>query len=223
VPDPNPYFGGKNKELSDRMSTRNSEALARVLFSDEGNPLVDYEWMALDFVQYQLATGDVDEIDILKRSVAHTLRYGDDKQVMQVLRHMGAVHLESGEVSDGCRVFGELIASDPLDFENYLDVSLLLHNLKHYDLSLQVATRAHHMLRISRSSNDMANQLAFTPQMTRRQMDSDEAVIDKPAEKPLRKALETGFMRGTHLPIHELAARIIPEIDDIPVKEIPCF
>lgn len=215
--------GPKNRELSDKTDKRNAEALQRVLFSDEGNPLVDYNWIAIDLVQYQHVTEDIDEFDILKMSLAHTLRYGDETEVMPVLRHIGALHLECGEIADGCLIYGELITSDPLDFENYYDVSLLLSNLKHYDLSIKAADRARHMLRISKTDNEMADDLAFSAEMTRKHASMEEAGIDKLAEAPLRKALETGFMRGTHLPIDELAVRIVPELDCIPVKQMPRF
>ncbi len=210
--------GAQDKALSDRLRVRNIEAHLKILYSPDCHPLVDYEWVALDFIGHYLATEDADEVDIVKRWVAHALQFGKEECVVSALRTLGSVHIESDEIEKGCRVLGELIASDPLDFENYYTAAVDLSNLRHYDLALKVAERAGHMLRITKTRCEAADDLMMYAKGWQRQLHSDQAIVDKPAERPLRKALEIGFMRGAHYPTIDLVRRIIPEIDSIPTK-----
>ncbi len=213
---------GDDPTCHKELMKRNAQALHQVLVSKVGSPLIYYEWVAEDMADNPNVNEEIDEIEILKLGLAHTVRYGSAKEIMRMLRQIGAIHLECDEVDEGCRIFAELIASDPLDFENYHTLAVNLGNLRRNTLSKAVAGRGLDMLSATGTQYPGQDDLAFLVSSARRQTERPmQSKIDSAAEAPLRSALKQGFMSGTYLPIADLARRIVPDLDSIPVKQMP--
>ena len=209
-------LGGEHLDAQEAMM---NDLLLRVLDSETASPMLDYEWIFEDMVQYHVVDRrGIDPVWTLKRSAAHHLKLGDGSRMPQILGHMASVHLELDELSEAMRIYCELLRYDPLRLET---LRSLASDLAHVQCYRAAALVGRHLLQVWKKEAagqplcpEMAAETALWSDLARKEP------IESLSAHVLALLYDGLFSSETgHLDAAQSARAAIPEIDTVPVKK----
>jgi hypothetical protein len=207
-------------EIGEKLQDRNGEALLAVLCSKKGSVLVDYDWLFSDMVAYEVS--EADPVNLLMRSLAHNIEHCDGNRVVAILSHLSSLQIETDQGKEGVALLADLIKHDPQNFDVYDHGAISLANTGHLKLACAVAKRGLDMVVRTASRNDSADDLGFHLQQWK---NSKREVMGSPipgdCARLLEEALNTSFYSPNEFLGVDLARKLVPTLDQVPVKQMP--
>lgn len=197
-------------------------ALERALESPTASPLLWYEDIYLSVAQEYRLKGDRRAVELLKRGLAHDLRYYDGNNAKTFMLHLAECHLWLGELNRGLEMYAALLQNDPTDVYVYNSISLVFNQVGLSDPGEKATERALELVEATDDPEGLGDQLAsHLEDMRRSEKRGRAAEIDSQVLAEFRAALAVDFDAGRNLPVEDLARKIIPGLDQVPVKETP--
>ena len=205
---------GNHLEGQDTMI---NDLLLRALDSKTASPMLDYEWIFEDMVQYHVVDRrGIDPVWTLKRSAAHHLKFGDGSRMPQILIHMASVHMELDELSEAVRVYCELLRFDPARVET---LRTLAENLAHVRCFSAAEQVGRHLSDVWQKNTgriacpELTAEAALWGNLARK---DGADTLSSHLKALLSDALYTSEIG--HFDVERLVRAAIPEIDIVPVK-----
>ena len=202
--------------------SRGVEALRRVLDNPVGSVLVDYEWLYGDLVAYDNLDSEAAHLGAVKRILAHNIRYGKGKGVPGILRQLMGEMLRCEQMEAGVNMLVRMLQSDPLAFEVYERACVAFLGNRQYRAAKAAFRGAGKIVYLTGDFRQDYDDLSMcmpdgTPE------DSRDGGRPSEWEQRLRLVVRQ-FPRqlrpATHL---QLARELVPDLDQVPVKEIPAL
>lgn len=195
-------------------------ALERVLESPTASPLLWYEEIYHDVAQEYRLQGDPHAIELLKRGLAHDLRYHEGMNAASFLRELAETYVWLGELDQGLVIFTALLRNDPADIWTYNVIALTFDRSGPVELGIEVIRRGLALLEVTGDPEKLHDQLVETlEEMRQSEKRGREAEVDPTVLADFRAALALDFDAGQHKPISELCRELVPDLDHVPIKE----
>jgi len=205
---------------SDALWDRGKDALRRIPANPQGSVLVDYEWLYSDLVAYQTMASFEDDIAVLRTALAHNLHYSGGGGAESLLRLMMEIWIENGCVKDGVNLLLQVLQAAPLAFEFYEKAAIAFTNSRRYraaETALQGAGKVvYHTGSWQHEYDDLRMRMTWG-----HKNDGIDEAEPQEWEKRLQLAVRQNPRRVRNVGFAGLVRDIIPDIDGVPVKDIP--
>ncbi len=202
--------------------------LSRVLASPIYSPMLWYEGIFFDVAENYRLKGDEQAIEILKRGLAHNLRYQGGNNALNFMRQLAETYLTFDELSLGLNIFAGLIAQNPGDIWTYNHIAISFDKFGLTDLGQQAIQRGLTLLETKSFYKDRRDEEGLIEQFQRsleEMQNSDqqgrEVEASPEAIENLQVAMTLPFDAGQHLSLNELGQALVPNLDQVWVKRPP--
>jgi hypothetical protein len=196
--------------------------LENVARSPTASPLLWYEDIFFDVGQELRMRGDRDALWFTKRSLAHNLHYNEGNNALMILIDLAETHLWLEELDEGLRILTKLLQDDPSNIWIYNVMAITFDRFGLPEIGKEAATRGLELVeqtgdpeRLHRQLSDSLDNLEEGTHQNR------EAEVDPQVLTDLRAALDLDFDSGAHQSLETLCRALVPDLDQIPVKEPP--
>lgn len=208
------------QENQDQFAERAWVALEQAVDSATASPMLWYEGIFFDLAREYQVKSDPRAIDLLKRGLAHNLRYNEGDNAENFLRDLAEAHLSLGDLDRGIEILTSLLRNDPQHIWAYNSAGFALGRVGLADLGIEATRRGLEVIaatgdpeKLRRQFLDFLDDLCQN-EMTRREKDLDPAVL-----AGFRAALALDLGEGLGQSIAKLCHEMVPDLDQMPVKE----
>lgn len=205
-------------EHVDAMTLAMNDLLLAALDSETASPLIDYEWIYQDMVQYHVVDRrGIEPVWTLKRSAAHDLKLCGGERIPRILAHMAEVCMELDDFAEGFRLYAALLRYDPLHLDTIHALAMDLAYARCFNAAIIVGE---HLLALWSKSNKRhlpCAEIAAEIQMWKSSLPKKEGKVLSPVVFTSIHDILFSSAPG-HLNVKRLVQEAIPEIDEIPVK-----
>jgi hypothetical protein len=96
------------------FAAKMNDLTVAVIDSKGATPLLDYEWIFRDAVQYHVVQSrGIDPVWTLKRAAAHDLAFSDGTHLPNILCHMAGLYADRGDFNEAIEIYRALLGFDP--------------------------------------------------------------------------------------------------------------
>lgn len=215
-------MAGSTRPIPDHLQTLEARAwaaLEQVLDSPSASPLLWYEDIYFDVAQEYRLRRDPRALSIMKRGLAHSLRFNDGDNAEPFLRDIAETHLRFGELNEALRLYTALIRNEPDNIWHYNSIALTFAYAGLARLGIQATERGLHLISATgdpeRLSDQFRDSLAGLEASTATDREQE---IDPALLADFRQSLTLGFDAGRSLPYPTLAHELVPDLASMPVK-----
>lgn len=202
--------------------------LDRILASPIYSPMLWYEGIFFDVAEDYRLKSDEQAIEILKRGLAHNLRYHEGNNAMNFMRQLAETYLTFDELSLGLNIFAGLIAQDPEDVWTYNHIAISFDKFGLTNLGQQAIQRGLRLLETKSFYPDKRDEEGLIEQFQRsleemQKSDRQGREVEAPLEviENFQVAMTLPFHAGQHLSLNELGQALVPNLDQVWVKRPP--
>lgn len=197
-------------------------ALEAALDSPTVSPMLHYQDIYYDVAEEYWIRGNCRAIDLLKRALAHDLRYERGNNAPGILRDLAEAHIRLGDLDLGVDLFAQLLCNDPADIWTYNHLAFVLDPPDLADLAIEVAVKGLALAEATGDPEELEEQLQERLEHLRATGEPGIEVSLAPhILSDLRDALALDFDAGLGLSAEALCRRLVPDLDTVPVKEPP--
>jgi tetratricopeptide (TPR) repeat protein len=210
------------KEQRRPIEDRAWAALEQALDSPVLSPLVWYEDIFIDVAQQYHFKGDPHAVDLMKRGLAHDLRYNDGDNADGLLRDLAETYLWVGAHDKGLALFTAVLRNDPADIWIYNVIGLTFDHFGLTTLGIEATRRGLEVLDATGDPEDLRDQFLDTlKRLEKSKRPGKEGSIDPSVLADFRTALALDLDAGKGWPISDLCHDLVPDLDQVPVKREP--
>jgi hypothetical protein len=195
------------------------DALENTLNSPSATPALWYEQIYFDVAQQYRLKHDAQAIDLLRRGLAHNLKFNTGNNAINFLRDLAETHLTLDQLEAGLNLYTALLHHDPADIWTYNAMAICFDQFGLAELGAAATQRGLALLRFQGDEHGLQQQLTDslarmqTCERTGREAEADPATITA-----LHAALTLEFAAGQPLPLAELCHKLVPELAGTPAK-----
>jgi tetratricopeptide (TPR) repeat protein len=195
------------------------EAMERVLDSPTASPLLWYEGIYFDVAQEYRLDDDRRAIELLKRGLAHNLRYDEGSNAENFLRDLAETHLWLDELDRGLEILTGLLRRNPADIWTYNLIAFIFDRSGLVELGLAGTRRGLELIEATGDSEGLRQQLnEALEDLQRSEKRERETEANPEVVADFRQALALDFEAGQRGPLAELCRTLVPDLDRVPVK-----
>lgn len=181
-----------------------------------------YEDIYFDVGQEYRVKGDRHAVELMKRGLAHNLRYNEANNAMNFLRDLAETYLWVGELDQGLAMFAGLLRNDPADIWTYNVIAITFDRFGLTEVGAEATRRGLELIEAAGDPEKLRGQLLDALEdMRKSERRGREAGVDPAVLADLRAVLALDFDAGRLLPITELCRELVPDLDRVPVKAPP--
>jgi hypothetical protein len=196
--------------------------LEKTLDSPVASPMLWYEDIFNDVAHQAAQARDRQAVELLKRSLAHDLRFHDGMNVESLLRDLADVHLQVGDLDPGLEILTGLVRNDPGDVWTYNLMAISFDGFGLTEIGAEAARRGLALVEATGDPHQLRGQLReCLDRLEQSERGGAEAQVDPDVLADLRAALKLVAESGEHRPAAGLARWLVPDIDRVPVKRPP--
>ena len=163
--------------------------------------------------------GDRRAVELMKRGLAHDLRYHEGMDADGLLRELAETYLRVDELDQGLAVLAGLLRNDPSDTWTYNVMALSFDRFGLADLGMEVTQRGLELLEATGDPEKLHDQLANAlNDMQQSERRGREAEVEPTVLADFCAALALDFGAGQRRPVTELCWELVPDLDQVPVK-----
>ncbi len=211
-------LSGPRRQILDRAWA----ALEQALDSPVLSPLVWYEDIFFDVAQEYRLKGDPHAVDLMKRGLAHNLRYNDGDNGDGFLRDLAETYLWAGALDEGLALFTAVLRNDPAGIWTYNVIGLTFDHFGLTTLGIEATRRGLEVLDATGDPEELRDQFLDTLRRLEESNRPDkEGSVDPSVLADFRTALALDLDAGEGRPIFELCHELVPDLDHVPVKREP--
>jgi tetratricopeptide (TPR) repeat protein len=204
-----------------RVLDRAWAALEQALDSPTASPLLWYEEAFYDVAQEYRFEGERRAVELMKRGLAHNLWHNQGNNVDSFLRDWAETYLWVGELDQGLAILTTLLRNDPADIWTYNLAAITFDHFGLANLGIEAAQRGLEVLALTGDSEGLQGQLTRSLDRLRQSEKRNREVDITPSVLVgFRAALVLDLSAGLRMPIIELCRELIPDLDQVPVKEL---
>lgn len=186
------------------------------------SPLVWYEDVFFDVAQEYRLKGDPRAVDLIKRGLAHNLRYNSGNNADGLLRDLGETYLWVGALDEGLALFTAVLRNDPADIWTHNVIGVTFDRFGLAKLGIEATRRGLEVLDATGDPEELRDQLLDTLKGLEEGKHPDkEGSIEPSVLADFRSALALDLDAGEGRPIVELCHDLVPDLDQVPVKREP--
>jgi tetratricopeptide (TPR) repeat protein len=209
-------------ELSRLLETRAWAALEAALDSPTASPMLWYGDMFFDVAQEYRLRGNRRAIDLLKRALAHDLRFDEGKNAAGMLRDLAEAHVELGDSDLGIGLFAQVLRNYPADIWTYNELAFLLDSPDLAELAIEATAKGLALIEATGDPEKLEEQLLEQLERLQANRQPGSTVkLDPNVLGEMRAALAMDFDAGSGLSAEELCRKLVPDLDRVPVKKPP--
>jgi tetratricopeptide (TPR) repeat protein len=211
-----------DKEHQEEWREIGASLLDEIVRSPTASPLLWYEDIYLDVSQEMRARGEREALAFLKQSLAHNLHYNEGNNAPMILRDLAETYLWLGDLDEGLRVLTGLLRNDPSDIWVYNSMTITFDQFGLPEIGKEAATRGLELVEQTGDPERLRGQLGDSlDNLEQGTHQNREAEVDPQVLTDLRAALALDFDSGAHQSLETLCRALVPDLDQIPVKEPP--
>jgi tetratricopeptide (TPR) repeat protein len=196
--------------------------LEKTLDSPVASPMLWYEDIFNDVARQAAKAGDFQAVKLLKRSLAHDLRFHDGVNVDGLLRDLADAYLQVGDPDSALEILTGLLRDDPGDVWTYNMAAISFDDFGLTAIGAEATRRGLALVDATGDPHQLRGQL--TECLDRLQQSDGggaETQVDPDVLADFRAALKLEVESGKHRPAAGLARWLVPDIDRVPVKRPP--
>ncbi len=215
------------RKMNDEGQQRTYKALAWSLLEDvckspTASPMLWYEDIFFDVGQEWRMKGEPYAVEFFKRSLAHNLHYDKGNNVSSILIELAETYLWINDFDAGLAILAALVLNVPANIWPYNLMALIFDHFGLTKVGEQAIQRGLELLKAKGDPEELHDQLhRCLDRMKQSKRHGREADVDPTVLTDLRAALSMDFDAGKHRPDPELCRRLVPDLDQIPVKRPP--
>ncbi len=208
------YESMRPKEYSTLYNNRYNELVLAVLNSETASPMIDYEWMSRDFVEYGTDdTMNIDYLWVLKCSLAHNIAHNNGNRFFSILSHIASVYLDYNNFEEAIRLHAAAIENDYKNTENIYFLISDLAKMKYYKEAVSVARKS-----VFRFGAESFYGLSFHIDCWTKLISNEDSLeVDPEIHSMIENAIHSS--KATNIAPLDLAQILIPQFNEIPVKK----
>jgi tetratricopeptide (TPR) repeat protein len=197
-------------------------ALEQALDSPKKSPMLWYEDIFFDVAREYRLKGNRRAIELMKRGLAHNLRYNEGSNVDSLLLDLAETHLWLGELDQGLEILTALLRNDPANIWTYNLMAITFDHFGLVDVGMEATRRGLDVLEATGDPEGLRDQLHRSLDDLRQSENRDrEANVAPSLLADFRAALALDLGAGLHRPLIALCEELIPDLDQVPVKSSP--
>lgn len=194
-------------------------ALEQVLDSPYVSPMLWYQDIYFDVAQEYRVRGDPRALTIMKRGLAHCLKFNEGDNAEAFLRDIAETHLWLGELDKALSLYTALIHNEPDNIWHYNSIALTFVDTGLSQLGILATMRGQSLLKATGDPAQLEKQ--FRGSLARLEACSESDKTGEVAPTVLsdfRESLSLAFDAGHALPYSVMARKLIPDLSSMPVK-----
>jgi len=210
------------KERVQEIRERAWAALEQALDSPTASPMLWYEDIYFEVAQEYWMKDDRRAVELMKRGLAHNLRYNGGNNADNFLRDLAETYLRLGELDQGLTMFAALMRNDPADIWTYNVIALTFNRFGLAELGIEATRRGLELIEATGDPEGLQDQFVESlDDLRQSERRGREAEADPTVVADFRAALALDFDAGRRRPITELCRELVPDLDRVPVKGPP--
>lgn len=210
------------KERVQEIRERAWAALEQALDSPTASPMLWYEDIYFEVAQEYWVKDDRRAVELMRRGLTHNLRYNGGNNADNFLRDLAETYLRLGELDQGLAMFAGLLCNDPADIWTYNVIALSFNHFGLADLGIEATRRGLELIEATGDPEGLQDQFVESLEGLRQsEKRGREAEVALNVLADFRAALALDFGAGRHQPVTELCRELVPDLDQVPVKDPP--
>ena len=202
------------------MEQRAWDALEQALDSPTASPMLWYEGIFFELAERYRLEGDPRAIALLKRGLAHSLRYEKGGNATTFLRDLAEAHLWLGDLERGLEILTGLLRNDPTDIWVYNTAGYVLGHVGLVELGIEAIQRGLEVIAATGDPERLHRQfLNCLNDLRENASQGQQAALEPATLAAFRAALALDPGAGLGLPVAKLCRELVADLDQVPVKE----
>ena len=195
-------------------------SLEEILRSPVASPLLWYEDIFWDVAE-AIPESDKDEaIYWFKCGLAHNLYHNNGNNAIPFLRDIATTHLAMKDLDQGLMIFTALLRHDPSEIWTYNEMAISFKDHSLTRLGAEAAQRGLDLISTKGDPERLRQQLKdCLHALHTSKFQGREAMVAPSVLADLSAALALGFDNGTNRPLGVLCRSVVPDLDQMPVKQ----
>jgi len=208
-----------SKAVPDQMRHDAWDVLERVLDSPTASRMLWYQDIYFDVAQEFRIKKDLRAIDLVKRGLAHDLRYHEGGNGENTLRDLAEFYMWLDQLDRGLALFSGLLHNDPGDVWTYNAMTFTFGRVGLVGLGLEAVRRGLELVEATGDPEKLHDQLIDAQdRLHKGEKRGREAEVDPSVLAALRAALALDFDAGPREPVAVLCRKLVPDLDQVQVK-----
>jgi tetratricopeptide (TPR) repeat protein len=191
--------------------------LEKAALSPTASPMIWYEDLYQDLSEQLAMNKETKALDYLNRALAHSFVYDQGQNANMYLRDIVNLYLQLGKYNKGFSILTGLLNNDPSDIWIYNLIAITFARYGFVKSGIKATRRALELIEATGDPEELYEQLDNA--LISFDIKNNEHRINKKVLALFNAALELDFDSGPRIPVDDLCAQLIPNLDRTPVKK----